>query len=72
MCPNTLLPHKKPAGGQLAAEQKQENRILSPDRILVENFFGRWKMIFGICHEVYRGELRMLGKIVLVTIAMTN
>jgi hypothetical protein len=29
-------------------------------------------MIFGICHEVYRGELRMLGKIVLVTIAMTN
>jgi hypothetical protein len=71
-CPNALLPHKKPASGQLTAEQKQENRILSRDCLLAENFFGRWKMKFGICYEVYRGELRMPSKIIRVTMAMTN
>jgi hypothetical protein len=67
-----LLPHKKVAGGQLTADQKRENQILSRDRILIENFFGRWKTLFGVCHELYRGGLKSLSKIVRATIAMTN
>jgi hypothetical protein len=71
-CPGALLPHKKPAHGRLTPEQKHENQILSRDRILIENFFGRWKMLFGVCHEVYRGDLKLLSKVVRVTIAITN
>jgi hypothetical protein len=46
-CPNALLPHEKLAGGQLTADQKRENQILSRDRILIENCFGQWKTGLG-------------------------
>jgi hypothetical protein len=58
--------------GELTFDQKGDNRILSRDRIIVENFFGRWKTSFGICHEVYRGEIKLLGTIIRITIAITN
>jgi hypothetical protein len=71
-CPGAILPHKRPARGELTSEQNQQNRILSRDRILVGNSFARWKMLFGICHEVFRGEIKLLGTIVRVTLAITN
>jgi hypothetical protein len=52
-CPGAIFPHKRPARGELTSDQKRDNRILSRDRIVVENFFGRWKTLFGICQEVY-------------------
>jgi hypothetical protein len=55
--PGAILPHKRPARGELTSEQKHHNRILSRDRILVENVLARWKTLFGICHEVFRGEI---------------
>jgi hypothetical protein len=60
------------AGGQLTAHQNRENQILSRDRILIENFVGRRKKLFGAGHEAYRGDLRSLSKIIRATIAMTN
>jgi hypothetical protein len=38
----------------------------------VQNFFGRWKTLFGICQEVYRREIKLLGTIVRITITITN
>jgi hypothetical protein len=38
----------------------------------VENFFGRWKSLFGICHGAERGELKQLGRVSRLTIALTN
>jgi hypothetical protein len=38
-----VLPHKRVRGHDLSEVQKEENRMLSRDRIIVENFFGRWK-----------------------------
>jgi len=34
---NIRLPHKKPKGGELTAEQKQENRELAKERVVGEN-----------------------------------
>jgi hypothetical protein len=67
-----LLPHKRGRGQDLTEEQKEENRKLSHDRILVENFFGRWKSLFGICQGRYRGDLKNLSQIIRSTIIMTN
>jgi hypothetical protein len=39
-CPGAVLPHKKPPGGHLTREQKEANRLLSHDRVLVDNFLG--------------------------------
>jgi hypothetical protein len=33
---------------------------------------GRWKTLFGICHEIYPGEIKQLTEIVRVTIVITN
>ena len=37
---NIRLPHKKPKGGELTAEQKQENRELAKERVVGENAFA--------------------------------
>jgi transposase len=71
-CPKAILPHKHPPHGQLTEHQKEVNRRLFRDRILVENFFGRWKALFGICHKVYRTNLKELGKVIQLTLALTN
>jgi hypothetical protein len=56
----------------MTEQQKAENRILSRGTIIVENFFGRWKTLFGGCHETYRGDIKQLSKIVRVTTAITH
>jgi hypothetical protein len=71
-CPRAILPHKRQPGRELGEAQKEHNRKLSCHRILVENFFGRWKNIFGICDGVYRGSLKKLSAIVKFTIALIN
>jgi hypothetical protein len=71
-CPAAKLPHKRARGAQLSEREQEENRILNRTRILVENFFARWKTLFGIVHGQYRGNLESLGPIIRVTIALTN
>jgi hypothetical protein len=68
----TLLPFKRAPGQHLAAEQEQPNADLSANRILIENFFGRWKSLFGIVHGTYRGDLKYLRQIIPSTVSMTN
>jgi hypothetical protein len=38
----------------------------------VENFFGRWKSLFGIVADEFRGSRGSLRKIVPITIVLTN
>lgn len=47
------LPHKKPKGGKLTPQQKEENRQHSKIRIAVEHKFSQFKK-FRILAEVYR------------------
>jgi transposase len=71
-CASAILPYRRKPGRELREEQREHNRKLSRARILVENFFARWKTIFGIVHQVYRGNLKKLGAIIRVTVAMTD
>ena len=43
--PEAIIPHRKPPHGRLTPEQKHENRLISQDRVVVEQFFGRLKNI---------------------------
>ena len=57
---NSQTPTKKPKGGELTAEQKRENRLLSRRRIVVENVIRHIK-IFRIVSERYRNRRRRFG-----------
>lgn len=46
-------PHKKPKGGELTTEQKQENREISSKRVVVEHAIGRMKR-FQILAQRFR------------------
>jgi hypothetical protein len=72
-CQGAILPHKKPPGRELTDEQKEHNRLVAKDRVIVENYFARWKTLFNIIHELlFRGSLKKLPFIVKLAIAMTN
>lgn len=54
---NIDIPHKKPRGGSLSEEQKQENRERSRRRVRCENAFAGVKR-YKIVSDVYRNRVR--------------
>ena len=70
--PEIIFPHKKPRGGILTNEQKNFNGRLSSDRIIVENYFGRMKLLFGCIHVKFRSNLNLLDDLIPLLIAFTN
>ena len=52
---NTILPIKKKKGSSLTVEEKTHNKVLSKQRIFIENVNRRCK-IFRIVKAVYRGK----------------
>ncbi len=54
---NSRTPFKKPKGGQLTAEQKQFNRELASERVVIEHIIRHLK-IFRILAERYRNRRR--------------
>lgn len=61
---SVLTPSKKPAGGELNAEQKAFNRMLSAVRAIVEHPFRVVKRQFGFVKVRYRGLAKNTGQIV--------
>ncbi|MDT3677072.1 MULTISPECIES: transposase family protein [Microcystis] len=53
---NIRLPHKKPKGGELTAEQKQENRELAKERVVGENAFSGVKRYRAVS-DIYRNRV---------------
>uniref|UniRef100_UPI0011786E97 transposase family protein n=1 Tax=Calothrix rhizosoleniae TaxID=888997 RepID=UPI0011786E97 len=53
---NIRLPHKKPRGGDLTAEQKQENRELAKERVVCENAFAGVKRYHAVS-DIYRNRV---------------
>lgn len=51
--PQVMTPHKKPRGGQLTDEHKQQNREFSQQRIFVEHVI-RLVKIFNVARERFR------------------
>ncbi len=54
---NVQVSHKKPRGGELTAEQKQENRTLAKERVVVEHSFSGLKR-YRIASDVYRNRIK--------------
>jgi hypothetical protein len=50
------IPHKKPRGGSLSEEQKQENREKSSRRVRCENAFAGVKR-YRIVSDIYRNRV---------------
>ena len=53
---NIRLPHKKPRGGELTPQQKQENRELSQERVVCENAFAGVKR-YDAVSDIYRNRV---------------
>ena len=49
-----VTPKKKPANGRLSREDQKNNVLIVSGRVLVENFFGRRVMLWGMMCERYR------------------
>lgn len=54
--PKTRTPHKKPRGGELSEEQKEENHALARERVVCEHAFAGVKR-YGIVCQVYRNRV---------------
>jgi hypothetical protein len=53
---NIHLPHKKPKGKELSAEQKEENRVFSRERVKCEHAIGGMKRYRSVA-EIYRNRV---------------
>ncbi len=58
---NVSIPDKKPKGGSLTPEQKENNKLKSKKRVPVEHINRKCK-IFRIVKETFRGKHKNIGK----------
>lgn len=65
---NIRIPHKKPRGGELTEQQKQENRALSQSRVGCENAFAGIKR-YGAVAQVYRNRMEDFDDCLMLTAA---
>lgn len=56
----------------LSPAQSEFNRRLSPDRVLVENYYARLKRLFGILYSNYRCGLNSMETLVHTCVALNN
>lgn len=54
---NVEIPHKKPKGSELKAQQKEENRELASERFVCEHAFAGVKR-YGIATHIYRNRIK--------------
>ncbi|ETV95587.1 hypothetical protein H310_11022 [Aphanomyces invadans] len=67
-----IIPSKKPAHGILDFEQLRENDRIASDRAIVESFFGRLKLLWGVCSDTYRWDRNNYDMLVQTCVALTN
>jgi hypothetical protein len=63
---NVRLPHKKPRGGELTVEKKEENRELSQERVLCENAFSGVKR-YNAVSSIYRNRVSEFDDKLMIT-----
>ena len=67
-----VTPHKKPRGGELTEAQQQQNSVIGRNRIIVENWFGRHKVLWAICAGTFRQSQRIYEPVWGFCAALTN
>jgi hypothetical protein len=66
-----LTPKKKPKGGQLTSEEKENNRLLSQRRIYVEHLIRRVK-IFRVLKDKFRLRSSVYERVMLTICGLTR
>jgi hypothetical protein len=69
--PQMQVPHKKPRGGELTSEQKEENRQFAARRVRVEHGIRRVKA-FRIVRDEYRLGTGLFGMIASATVGLVQ
>jgi hypothetical protein len=67
-----VMPHKRRANAQLTQQQKQHNRRVARRRVLVENYYARFKRRNRIMADKYRGERDEYQLYFKLCVALTN
>ncbi|KAF0708148.1 hypothetical protein AaE_013334 [Aphanomyces astaci] len=67
-----FTPVKRPPHGQLTMEQERANAKLSSDRVIVENFFGRLKTLWGLVSDKYTWKRDEYNMYFQTCVALTN
>lgn len=68
----SLVPKKKPKNGSLTSQERIKNREISHDRIIIENFFGRMKSLYGVMSRKWRWDESSYDIIVRLCVSLTN
>ncbi|ETV74819.1 hypothetical protein H257_10880 [Aphanomyces astaci] len=67
-----FTPLKRPPHGQLTMEQERSNAKLSSDRVIVKNFFGRLKTLWGLASDKYTWKKDEYNMYFQMCVALTN
>ena len=69
---SAIIPKKKTRNNPLGTDDIHRNNRISSDRVIVENFFGRVCMMFGIMAGTYRWNREKFGMIVDFCFSLAN
>ena len=69
---SAIIPKKKTRNNPLTTDDIHRNNRISSDRVIVENFFGRVCMMFGIMAGKYRWNRERFGMIVDFCFSLAN
>ena len=67
-----LTPKKKTARRDLDSDDKKKNNRIEKDRVIVENFFGRMKTIWGAAEQTFRFRDDLYAPCMKMCVALTN
>lgn len=70
--PSAIVTQRKPIGGELNAAQLRYNHNVESDRAIVENYFGRLRIKFGILAAKFRCDRECLPDVAKCCISLTN
>ena len=69
---SAIIPKKKTRNSCLNMDELARNHRISSDRVIVENFFGRVCMMFGIMSGKYRWSREKFGLIINFCFSLEN
>lgn len=71
--PNAIVTQRKPIGRDLNEDEQDFNHQVESDRVIVENYFGRMRIKWGILASKFRSDREyLLPNVAKVCIALTN
>ena len=68
----TIQPKRAPRGGQLDHQDVTRNALVSSDRVLVENYFGRMSSLWRIMSATYKWSEDRYDMFARLCVALTN